>query len=257
MILIVDDDPINTRVLGELLNHLRYSARVVKTGAEALEQLASHPVDLIICSLVLPDMDGFTLLGQIKERPYLCDVPFVICTGTVDAPTVSRAVSLGAADFVMKPVRAEPLAARLERVLQRAPVRWEGRTSVIKRLRMNSMGFHSLLEMASQQLDQLTAAINDAVMTAEARASGITSCARLTPEESEALAAEIRRMRDAALYVGAARCATLLAMLTPTPEAPMDELVTLREAMSVERASFDQALASRGVSLPRMVVTSH
>jgi CheY-like chemotaxis protein len=255
MILLVDDDPINTRVLGELLNHLRYSARVVQSGAEALEQLAAQPVDLIICSLVLPDMDGFTLLGHIRERPYLCDVPFVVCTGTVDAATVSRAVLLGAADFVMKPVRAEPLAARLERVLMRAPVRWEGRTSVIKRLRMNTMGFHSLLEMASKQLDQLVTAVNETIMTAEARASGITSCARLLAEESDALAAEIRRMHDAALYVGATRCATLLAMLSPAAEAPVEDLITLREALAVERVSFDHALTGRGASVPRLVVT--
>jgi CheY-like chemotaxis protein len=256
MILLVDDDPINTRVLVELLRHLRYSARVVQTGADALAQLATHPVDLIVCSLVLPDMDGFTLLSEIKERPYLCDVPFVICTGTVDATTVSRAVALGAADFIMKPVRAEPLASRLERVLQRTPVRWEGRTAVIKRLHMNTHGIHSLIEMASKQLDMLITAIDDAIMTAEARASGITSYARLTPEESDALAGAMHRMRDAAMYVGARRCGTLLAMLAPSPEAQMEELVMLREAMCVERTSFDQALANRGANMPRVATVS-
>ncbi len=255
MILIVDDDPINARVLRELLVHLRYTPRVAQTGAEALEYLAMCPVDLIICSLVLPDMDGFALLTEIMERPYLCDVPFVVCTGMVDTATVSRAVALGAADFVMKPVRAEPLAARLERVLQRAPVRWETRSTVVRRLRMNSHGFHSLLEMASKQLDQLLSALDESVAITEERADATGAPGRLTSAEGDALENEVRRMRDAALYVGAVRCATMLGMLGPPANALAQDLEHLRAAMCVERASFNQALASRGSSLPRVFVT--
>ena len=254
MILVVDDDPINARVLRQLLARLRYTAHVAQSGHEALAFLAEQPVDLIICSLVLPDMDGFALLSEIMERPYLCDVPFMVCSGMVDTATVSRAVSLGAADFVMKPVRPDPMAGRLERVLHRAPVRWEPRSTVVRRLRMNSHGFHSLLELAAGQLDHLIAAIDEAIAIGAERADALGVPGQLDATETDALEYLVKRMRDAALYVGAVRCATLLGMLGPSASAVAQDLVNLRAAMCVERVSFAQALASRGAILPRVLV---
>jgi CheY-like chemotaxis protein len=256
MILIVDDDPINARVLRQLLERLRFTSQLVPTGGEALAFLAESPVDLIICSLVLPDMDGFTLLSQIMDRPYLCDVPVMVCTGTVDPASVSRAVAVGAADVVMKPVRPEALAARLERVLRRAPVRWEARSTVVRRLRMNSHDFHALLEMASGQLDHLLHALDEALNIVAENAVQSGAPGRLAVSEGEALDYLVRRMRDAALYVGAVRCASMLGMLQPPIHADEQDILTLQEAMRVERASFDQALASRGASLPRVFAAS-
>jgi CheY-like chemotaxis protein len=252
MILIVDDDPINARVLRQLLERLRFTPHLVPTGVEALAFLAESPVDLIICSLVLPDMDGFTLLSQIMDRPYLCDVPVMVCTGTVDPTSVSRAVAVGAADVVMKPVRPEAFAARLERVLRRAPLRWEARSTVVRRLRMNSHDFHALLEMASGQLDHLLHALDEALNIVGEYTEQTGAPGQLAVSEGEALEYLVGRMRDAALYVGALRCASMLGKLQPPVTAGEQDILTLREAMRVERASFNQALATRGASLPRV-----
>ena len=252
MILIVDDDPINARVLRQLLERLRFAPHFVPSGAEALAFLASSPVDLIICSLVLPDMDGFTLLSEIMDRPYLCDVPVMVCTGSVDPTSVARAVAVGAADVVMKPVRPEALAARLERALRRAPLRWEARSTVVRRLRMNSHDFHALLEMASGQLDHLLHALDEAQRIVAANAEESGTAGQLAPSEGQALGYLVGRMRDAALYVGALRCASMLGMLHPPVDARVQDVTTLQEAMRVERASFDEALSSRGASLPRV-----
>jgi len=118
-ILIVDDDPVQRRLLEAMVRRFGYDAEVLGGGAAALTRLEApdlKPVDLLICDLVMPELDGMAVLARLRERKIA--VPAIVQTahGTID--TVISAMRAGAIDFVVKPVGAERLAVSIKNALR-------------------------------------------------------------------------------------------------------------------------------------------
>ena len=118
-ILIVDDDPVQRRLLEATVRRFGYESEVVEGGAEALRRLEASdgkPVDLLICDLVMPGVDGMAVLRRLRERKIA--VPAIVQTahGTID--TVIAAMRAGAVDFVVKPVGAERLSVSIKNALR-------------------------------------------------------------------------------------------------------------------------------------------
>jgi diguanylate cyclase (GGDEF)-like protein len=82
-------------------------------GIEAFKILLGTPIDLIICDLEMPRMDGIKLLGMIATRSELCDVPVIMLTGREDRELKIRLLGQGASDYVTKPFDAGELVARV------------------------------------------------------------------------------------------------------------------------------------------------
>ncbi|MCB0309797.1 MAG: response regulator [Bdellovibrionales bacterium] len=102
-ILVVDDNPLITNVLRSLFRSEGYDVHVSKNGAEALQVLEGQPVDLVICDVMMPTMDGYELHEQIRKKPELSHVPFVFLTALGDNVEVSHGREIGADDYVVKP----------------------------------------------------------------------------------------------------------------------------------------------------------
>ena len=118
-ILIVDDDPVQRRLLEAMVRRFGYDAQVLDGGAAALARLEAPDlprVDLLICDLVMPDVDGMTVLARMRDRKIT--VPAIVQTahGTID--TVISAMRAGATDFVVKPVGAERLSVSIKNALR-------------------------------------------------------------------------------------------------------------------------------------------
>jgi CheY-like chemotaxis protein len=112
-ILIVDDKQENLYFLQQLLGS-SYTVEVASDGVEALAKARQRPPQLIISDLLMPVMDGYTLLRHWKADAELRRIPFVVYTATyTDARDEELALHLGADAFIMKP--AEP-ALFLERI---------------------------------------------------------------------------------------------------------------------------------------------
>jgi CheY-like chemotaxis protein len=217
-----------------LLKRLRHAHVVAHDGAEALEQVARQPVDLIIADLMLPDVHGLELVEQILVRPHLQDIPVMFCTANADAKTVERALALGAVDFVKKPINVDAFATRIDRALKRAPARWESWREMIKRLRVDSRTFQPLLVLARDHLAELVLTL------------GRIRDGRSTVEETGAseLGAQVLRVRGAALNVGAIRTVQLVDFLW-SGRATHEDVSDLHAALVIELAAFEQALQSR------------
>lgn len=118
-ILAVDDD---ADTLGEIVRSLEGSGCIVliaRDGPTGL-QLASEQVpDLIILSVDLPGIDGWTLAKHIRSRPRLAFIPFIFLTRSDDHDDRLRGFQLGADDFVRKPIRAAELGNRVQGSLTR------------------------------------------------------------------------------------------------------------------------------------------
>ena len=119
-VLIVDDKPENLYLLRALLQGHGYAVDEARNGAEALTRARQEPPNLIISDLLMPVMDGYTLLRQWKADERLQKIPFVVYTATYTEPRDERlALDLGADAFIIKPVEPELFVARIEEVLEK------------------------------------------------------------------------------------------------------------------------------------------
>ena len=117
-ILIVDDEMINREILGSLLS-TEYEVHFAENGEEALRILRGreHIYSLILLDLLMPVMDGFTLIDIIKNDEKLRAIPVIVMTSETDAEV--KSIKLGAADFITKPYdMPEVILARCERIIE-------------------------------------------------------------------------------------------------------------------------------------------
>ncbi len=120
-ILVVDDNSNNRYYLETLLTARSDQITLARHGAEALTLARQSPPDLIVSDLLMPVMDGYTLLRHWKSDPRLRQVPFVVYTATYTEPADQRlALSLGADAFIVKPMEPDEFVARLAAVLSKA-----------------------------------------------------------------------------------------------------------------------------------------
>ncbi len=119
MILLVEDEDTLRRVMRDLLEQEGYAVCEASDGAEALEQVDRHAPDLVLLDLNLPNVDGYTVLAQLRSRPATRSLPVVVLSARGDEDNEVRVLRLGATDFLTKPFRPRALSARLEATLQR------------------------------------------------------------------------------------------------------------------------------------------
>jgi two-component system sensor histidine kinase/response regulator len=112
-ILVVDDQPANLRAVSTLLVRSGYEVVTASTGEEALRLATGQVPDLLLLDMMMPGMDGFALLAQIKQHPPLLRLPVVFLTAAHDRELLLRAFDAGAVDYVTKPFMPEELLARV------------------------------------------------------------------------------------------------------------------------------------------------
>jgi two-component system sensor histidine kinase/response regulator len=112
-IMVVDDQPANLRAVSALLVRSGYQVVTAGTGEEALRLATEHLPDLLLLDMMMPGMDGFALLAQIKQHPPLLRLPVVFLTAAHDRELLLRAFDAGAVDYVTKPFMPEELLARV------------------------------------------------------------------------------------------------------------------------------------------------
>ncbi|WP_237154420.1 sigma-54-dependent transcriptional regulator [Oryzibacter oryziterrae] len=116
-ILIVDDDPIQRRLLEEAVKRLGYEAQTVDGGEQALKMLSARDdFDLVILDLVMPDIDGMGVLERLSRSGIA--LPVIVQTSRGGIDTVVGAMRAGAFDFIVKPVSHERLAVSIQNALK-------------------------------------------------------------------------------------------------------------------------------------------
>lgn len=122
-ILIVDDEAGLRLTLSKILQKDDYETAITGSGHEALEWIAEQDFDLVFVDLMMPEMDGITLLSKITELN--ADLPVLILTGNATLETAVDAVKSGARDYMHKPMDPELLIARVREIIeeQRIPQR--------------------------------------------------------------------------------------------------------------------------------------
>jgi len=116
-ILVVDDYSTSQRLLGFILRQNDHLVVTAINGLSALEQLAEKSIDLVITDLSMPEMDGMTLLQELRATSQFQNLPVIILTGSAYAQDNTRAKAAGATLFLNKPVESEELIAAVARLL--------------------------------------------------------------------------------------------------------------------------------------------
>jgi len=120
-VLIVDDKSENLYLLGMLMRGHGFEVEEAVHGAEALLKARRNPPTLVVSDLLMPVMDGYSLLKHWKADERLRGIPFVVYTATyTDARDERLAVNLGADAFIVKPAEPEAFMARIHAVLAKA-----------------------------------------------------------------------------------------------------------------------------------------
>jgi len=112
-VLVVDDVPENLTVLGELLVR-EYTVRAANSGPVALRLAATHPrPDLILLDLMMPGMDGYEVMRRLRDDPVTRDIPVICVTALNATEEEERGLSMGAVDYITKPLRPPVVLARV------------------------------------------------------------------------------------------------------------------------------------------------
>jgi putative two-component system response regulator len=117
-ILIVDDTPENLSVLGELLQS-SYRVRAANSGRRALQIALGTPApDLILLDVMMPEMDGFDVLAELRSKPATQHIPVIFVTAMDGTADEERGLDCGAVDYITKPIRPAIVLARVRSQLE-------------------------------------------------------------------------------------------------------------------------------------------
>lgn len=117
-ILVVDDNPTNIQVLFDVLSEIGYRVAIAKSGESALQRLQSYHPDIILLDVMMPGIDGFETCQRLKADSATCDIPVIFMTALSDSMDKVKGLSLGAVDYITKPIQHEEALARIRVHLQ-------------------------------------------------------------------------------------------------------------------------------------------
>lgn len=117
-ILVVDDEPANIRLLGELLSAEGYAVSVARDGSEALAQIEKNRPSLVLLDVVMPGLSGYEVCQRLRAQPQTRLLPVILVTGARPEEERVKGLDAGADEFLTKPVNREELLARVRSLLR-------------------------------------------------------------------------------------------------------------------------------------------
>jgi adenylate cyclase len=131
-ILIADDNRVNRLLLGRGLEHDGHTVVFAEHGAEALELLRGRRFDLMLLDVLMPELDGYGVLGELQRDPHLRDIPVIVTSSLDELDSVVRCLEMGAEDYLTKPVNPVLLNARINASLEKKRLRDQQRELISK-----------------------------------------------------------------------------------------------------------------------------
>ena len=116
-ILLVDDDRQTRLKLARDLEGGGFAASEAAGGRAALDMLQSEPFDLVLLDILMPEVDGYAVLAEMKAGAVMKDIPVVVISALESAEDIEKCKRLGARDYLTKPVDAATLVACVSKAL--------------------------------------------------------------------------------------------------------------------------------------------
>jgi len=146
LVLVVDDEPAMLKVSEMTLTQAGYNVLTLDDPLEALEEIREglRP-DVIVSDVSMPQLDGFQFYERVREVPELRAVPFLFLTALEDRQSMRRGMTLGADDYLTKPVSPQVIVAHVKAVLRRTGVE-ESRTLSVRNLMIYEDEYRATLD---------------------------------------------------------------------------------------------------------------
>jgi len=123
-VLVIEDEPEMRRNLTTVLRLEKYQSLAAETGRAGVELAKKERPDLILCDVMMPELDGYGVIAALRADPATVTIPFIFLTAKGEKPDIRAGMNLGADDYLTKPVaKADLLGAirsRLDRAAQQA-----------------------------------------------------------------------------------------------------------------------------------------
>lgn len=117
-VLVVDDQPINVKLLQRKLEREGMEVQVAYSGFECMESVKKDPPDLLLLDVMMPDMDGIEVCRRLKEMPSTVQIPVIFITAKSTKEGKLEGLNVGAADYITKPIDLEETLARVRTQLR-------------------------------------------------------------------------------------------------------------------------------------------
>jgi class 3 adenylate cyclase len=132
IILIADDNPVNRLLLGRGLEQQGHTVIYAEHGREALDLLRARGFDLLLLDVLMPELDGYQVLAELKGDIHLREIPVVMTSSLDELDSVVKCVEMGAEDYLSKPINPVLLNARVTASLEKKRLRDQQRELIGK-----------------------------------------------------------------------------------------------------------------------------
>ncbi|WP_373530842.1 response regulator [Nostoc sp.] len=113
-ILLVEDHYLNRMLLSDYLSYCGYDVQSLSEGSAFFSTIEKFEPDLMLLDLKLPDIDGYSLLKQVQQKPDLSKIPIIVVSAFAFKADKERALSLGARRYFVKPLKLKDLILTIE-----------------------------------------------------------------------------------------------------------------------------------------------
>jgi CheY-like chemotaxis protein len=131
-ILIADDNRVNRLLLSRGLEQQGHTVAFAENGREALDLLRRDRFELLLLDVLMPELDGYGVLAELKEDPHLRDIPVIMTSSLDELESVVKCVEMGAEDYLTKPINPVLLNARINASLEKKRLRDQQRGLISK-----------------------------------------------------------------------------------------------------------------------------
>jgi len=152
-VLVIEDDKEIRELIQEILELSGYTVRLAKDGKYGIEEAIKHLPSIILCDIMMPELDGYSVLYMLKQHPETVDIPFIFLTAKAERTDFRRGMEMGADDFLTKPFNDQELLNAIETRLQ---IKNQQITRMVKtRAKLNNSfsKFDGLLELKKMAKD--------------------------------------------------------------------------------------------------------
>lgn len=166
-ILVIEDEKYLLEDITELLEYSDFEVQGVSSGLKGVQLAEAYVPDLIICDIMMPDIDGYQVLEEIRANPYTANVAFIFLTAKADRDSLRQGMELGADDYLTKPFTSGELLTAINTRLNRhqlMALQTEQKMENVKRqltrmvtheLRTPLISINTVVDVISRQLGQL------------------------------------------------------------------------------------------------------
>src|SRR5690606_33233477 len=121
-ILFIEDDTVVRENTAELLELSDYEVVTAANGRSGLQLAKKEPPDLIICDIMMPELDGYVVLQALAEDPKTQQIPFIFLSAKTEHKDIRKGMDLGADDYLTKPFEEEELISAIESRLAKVSI---------------------------------------------------------------------------------------------------------------------------------------